>query len=147
MDRWRPAHSDVGGGYQDRRLANIPLLWMAEEAGKAGLKLDEAMLPSGAPRVLDPCAAQHESRLNWSRKDRLTPTIRQIAGAIPEVTFLERLYRPMDADGNLLAPINESLHVSVRQRFGKKVRLLANDADTAGEEAEYRPKNLVPLLT
>src|SRR3712207_1342321 len=39
------AHSDVGGGYQDRRLADIPLLWMAEEARKAGLQLDPEMLP------------------------------------------------------------------------------------------------------
>ncbi|MXP65343.1 DUF2235 domain-containing protein [Roseomonas sp. M0104] len=137
------AHSDVGGGYQDRRLADIPLCWMAEEAANCGLKLDWSMLPDRA--ALNPCAPQHESRLNWSRKDRLTPTIRQIAGAETKVSFYERLYRPMDRDGNPLRPIGESLHPSVESRFGQPVTCLANDGDTTGEAAAYRPKNLLGL--
>ncbi|HEY8611583.1 MAG TPA: DUF2235 domain-containing protein [Roseomonas sp.] len=138
------AHSDVGGGYQDRRLADITLHWMAEEAKAAGLQFDQEMLPQ--PGMLNPLSPQHESRLNWSRKDRLTPTIRQIAGVPAEVTFYERLYRPTDEDGNPLPTINESLHESVRQRFGREVALLANDADREGEKAPYRPANLIPIL-
>ncbi|MGE0223292.1 MAG: DUF2235 domain-containing protein [Acetobacteraceae bacterium] len=140
------AHSDVGGGYQDHRLADIPLLWMAEEAGKAGLRLElEVLRPAGAAPP-DPRAPQHESRLNWSRKDRLTPTIREIMGKTPKVGLLERLYQPMDADGNPVKPINESLHPSVQERFGQEVRLLANNDDTEGEPMPYRPKNLAPLF-
>jgi len=39
-------HSDVGGGYPeiDSGLSKYPLLWMAEEAAKAGLALDLPML-------------------------------------------------------------------------------------------------------
>ena len=35
------AHSNVGGGYVDRRLSDEPLLWMLEKARAAGLALDE----------------------------------------------------------------------------------------------------------
>jgi uncharacterized protein (DUF2235 family) len=140
------AHSDVGGGYQERRLADIPLLWMAEEAAKAGLELDFTMLPQPPQDALDPCAPQHESRQRWSRKDRLTPTIRQVMGRAPDVGALERLYSPMDTEGRPLVPINEGLHPSVGQRFGKQVRLLAGDDDPEGEAMTYRPKNLLPIL-
>lgn len=33
------AHADVGGGYQERRLADITLAWMMQEAAAAGLAL------------------------------------------------------------------------------------------------------------
>jgi uncharacterized protein (DUF2235 family) len=33
-------HSDVGGGYPDRSLSDLPLRWMAKEAQACGLKLD-----------------------------------------------------------------------------------------------------------
>lgn len=138
------AHSDVGGGYTNRHLADIPLAWMAQEAEASGLKLDWTMLPD--PAFQDPLSPQHESRLNWSQKDRLTPTIRQVAGAAVDVSLYERLYRPIDARGVALQPVNESLHPSVRRRFGQRVALLASDADPVGEMAPYRPKNLLRLL-
>jgi uncharacterized protein (DUF2235 family) len=141
------AHSDVGGGYHERNLADIPLLWMAKEAQKAGLQLDWDMLPSRVVGTLDPCAPQHESRLSWSRKDLLTPTIREVAGKAPDVGVFERLYRPMDTDGRPLATINESLHPSVGERFGREVRLLAGDDETTGKVVVYRPKNLLPLFS
>ena len=68
-------------------------------------------------------------------------------GRAPEVGPLERLYRPLDAEGRPLAPINEGVHPSVRERFGREVRLLAGDDDAAGEAMAYRPKNLLPLLS
>jgi uncharacterized protein (DUF2235 family) len=139
------AHSDVGGGYQDRRLADIPLRWMARRAEDAGLKVDWEVLPAAE----DPLAPQHESRLNWSKKDMLTPTIRQIGEQEPDVSFYERLYRPRDSGGNLLPVINESLHPSLRSRFRQPVTVLPNDGITAAEVTErttYEPKNLRPLL-
>lgn len=137
------AHADVGGGYLKRGLADIPLHWMAGEAERAGLSLDWSMLP--APAALDPLAPQHESRLNWSRKDRLTPTIRQIMGTEPELGLLDWLYRPVDDDGNPLRPINESLHPSVLDRVGHEVEILGED-EAVDERQVYRPKNLIPLL-
>jgi hypothetical protein len=134
------AHSDVGGGYQDHRLADIPLRWMADEAKAAGLLLDEHMLPAAA--ALDPLASQHESRLNWSRKDRLTPTIRQVCGYVPQVSVLERLWTPLDGNGKAQTVINEALHPSLRQRLGRPVITLADDSKTTGPQEPYRPKNL-----
>ncbi len=136
------AHSDVGGGYRDHALSDIPLRWMAGEAKAAGLLLDDDMLRGHD----DPLAAQHESRLNWSRKDRLTPTIRQVCGRKPKVTLLERLWTPLDSKGVEQPVINESLHPSLERRFGQDVVTLANDAAEPGDPQPYRPKNLLPLL-
>ncbi len=138
------AHADVGGGYEERRLADIPLRWMADEAIAAGLHLDETTLPQ--PDSLDPLAPQHESRQRWSRKDRLTPTIRQIMDKAPEVGLLERLYRPADGDGRPLQPLAEALHESVRRRFGQTVSILPGHAEGDGESLVYRPANLEPHL-
>jgi uncharacterized protein (DUF2235 family) len=42
---WFPGvHSDVGGGYAERGLANISLRWMLKKAVDAGLDVDEARL-------------------------------------------------------------------------------------------------------
>jgi len=46
--RWfAGAHCDVGGGYEDRRLSDIPLKWMQDRAAACGLVLD----PTGIPKV------------------------------------------------------------------------------------------------
>lgn len=139
------AHSDVGGGYCSRALADIPLLWMAEEAVKTGLQLDTAMLPDR--QSLDACARQHESRQSWSRKDLLTPTIRQVMGGEPKLGLLERLYRSMDNEGRLLTPINESLHPSVGKRFGAPILRLDGDDEASEEQLSYEPKNLAHLFS
>ena len=54
--RWFPGvHSDVGGGYREDEsgLSKIPLIWMIDEAEKAGLRVTESNLDKfahGAPR-------------------------------------------------------------------------------------------------
>ena len=121
------AHSDVGGGYDDRLLAEIPLRWMAEEAQSAGLQLELELLTK--KEDLNPLAAQHESRQGWSLKDKATPTIREIKGAAPAVTFYERLYCSRNKNGNILHSIHESLHDSVLDRFGKQVVTLNGNDD------------------
>ncbi len=72
------AHSDVGGGYPDHGLSDIPLLWMVDRATRAGLAFQEDAFIREAPpasgadaedavrsctRVMpDPSAELHESR-------------------------------------------------------------------------------------
>jgi uncharacterized protein (DUF2235 family) len=138
------AHSDIGGGYRNRLLAEIPLRWMAQEAVNAGLKLELELLTH--EKDLDPCAAQHESRMGWSRKDRLTPTIRQINGAVPNVSLYERLYRPVDREGNAVKAINEYLHSSVSKRFRQQIVSLNGDEDQSGNAITYEPKNLAAAI-
>src|SRR3954451_8570223 len=50
-------HSDVGGGYPDRGLAEIALRWMADRAGGCGL----ALQPAGEQTQPDPFGPAHDS--------------------------------------------------------------------------------------
>jgi uncharacterized protein (DUF2235 family) len=62
-------HADVGGGYPDDALALTPLLWMASEAKKRGLRF-MSHLNEGSPGAIPalwlerstPCAPAHDSR-------------------------------------------------------------------------------------
>jgi uncharacterized protein (DUF2235 family) len=139
-------HSDVGGGYKDRGLADIPLAWMAKRAELNGLKLDwnGGLLPD--PAVLDPLAPMHDSRAGWSSKDRLTPTIRRVLEKDAKVSLFERLYAPRDSDGNILPTINESLHISVTRRFGAEGLVSQNDDDGSRVSETYSPKNLTMIF-
>ncbi|SFH06569.1 DUF2235 domain-containing protein [Ensifer sp. OV372] len=135
------SHGDVGGGYVDRSLADIPLVWMAEKAQACGLVIDWDMLP----KELDIYAPHHDSRAGWSFKDRLTPTFRQICEKPFKVDYYETLYRPRD-EGGFLRTINESLHQSVIDRYGRMALFSPNDDPTARMQQLYRPRNLGPLF-
>jgi hypothetical protein len=52
-------HSDVGGGYPDRALADITLLWMADRAAEQGLALERRGLVDPDPP--DPDGMLHDS--------------------------------------------------------------------------------------
>ena len=45
------AHADVGGGYADRRLSDLTLRWMQEQAIAAGLVIDPGQIPLPDPTV------------------------------------------------------------------------------------------------
>jgi hypothetical protein len=45
-------HSDVGGGFQETGLSDIPLLWMAAQAHRHGLRLDPGVLGAEGPRTM-----------------------------------------------------------------------------------------------
>jgi uncharacterized protein (DUF2235 family) len=137
-------HSDVGGGFVDRALADSPLVWMAKKAEADGLAIDWKALPD--PAQLDPLASQHDPRQGWSAKDRLTPTYRCICEKMFEVSPFEALYRPLGDDGKPLPTIGEAINSSVVARFSKPAR--ASDDDAAGKASMqvYQPKNLKPLF-
>lgn len=47
--RWFPgAHSDVGGGYPDRRLSDLGLRWMQDKAAEAGMGVAKVAVPADA---------------------------------------------------------------------------------------------------
>jgi hypothetical protein len=72
-------HSDVGGGYSDPGLAEIPLLWMVERARECGLAfasdhflvatdgIDPEQRHLGAKIAPDALGAMHESRKGFYR--------------------------------------------------------------------------------
>ncbi|MFM7334848.1 MAG: hypothetical protein ACKO1H_10625 [Tabrizicola sp.] len=120
---------------------------MIDRAKKAGLQVDETtpgLLPTKA--ALDVLAPTHDSREGWSAKDRLTPTIRRICETDIPVTPFERLYRPQGPNGKALKTINEKLHWSVVERFGKDGFTSPEDMVKSRKKAKYAPKNLTPLF-
>lgn len=62
-------HSDVGGGYPEHGLSDIPLQWMIDKARGAGLKFDSAALQAH-PLQPDPHGLLHNSKTGLYR---LTP--------------------------------------------------------------------------
>ena len=137
----------MGGGYFDRELADIPLLWMIDRAKVAGLQVDDAtpgLLPSAdAINVLGPT---HDPREGWSVKDRLTPTIRSVCERNVAVDIMERLYRPLGRNRKPLKTINEQVHWTVAERYGKAVLTSPKDKIASRKTLRYAPKNLTPLV-
>jgi len=137
-------HSDVGGGYVDRILADIPLVWMARKAEADGLAMDWSVLPD--PAALLPLASQHDARKGWSVKDRLTPTLRCVCEKTFPVNFNETLYAPLGDDMTPLPTIGEALHTSVIARYQQQAGQSDDDAKCTSTKAMYAPRNLALLF-
>jgi hypothetical protein len=86
--------------------------------------------------------------------DRIRPTWRviraQLGGGAFDESLLDHLrdhvYAPVDEHGKPLAAINESIHASVIQRYGKAALACADDATGDSRQADWRPKNLTPFF-
>ncbi|WP_426424158.1 DUF2235 domain-containing protein [Bradyrhizobium genosp. A] len=139
------AHSDVGGGYNTRSLADIPLVWMAKQAEKAGLSLDWTCLPD--PTMLSPTSASHDSSSGLFALDRYHPTIRQIGTKNGSVKFNESLYRALDENGQPVATINEAIHRSVLTRYAGQAQICSDDDKGVCSLAAYTPENLAPFFS
>jgi uncharacterized protein (DUF2235 family) len=101
-------HSDVGGGYPDPALSEIPLLWIAERARACGLVLKPDHLVVGGDTI-------DES----SRRNGIEVAPDPGGGKHDSMTTFYRLLRPLDRelrarDGE---PINASLASSVKLRY------------------------------
>jgi uncharacterized protein (DUF2235 family) len=137
-------HSDVGGGYVSRRLADIPLWWMVRQAQAEGLYFDERCLPD--PATLQPLEMQHDSSHGLFALNHLVPTFRTICGKTFAVPPYQRLYAPVDASGHPVVPINESIHQSVIDRYTHQAGFCTNDDAGQATQAAYTPKNLAPVF-
>jgi hypothetical protein len=137
------AHADVGGGYDTRKLADIPLRWMADKARAAGLVLDQDMLPRSAD--LDALAPRHDSSAGLFAFNRIMPTVRAVCGQVFEVPFNQKLYLPTDENRRRLPVINELVHRSVLDRWGKTCGVFDHDEGDQHSKA-YRPANVAALL-
>jgi uncharacterized protein (DUF2235 family) len=106
---WFPGvHSDVGGGYPEAGLSDIALQWMLEKAQSCNLDFDNIALNP------NPLAAMHETYKGF-------------------YTLQHKLNRPIDKVEPNEGNTNESLHLSVLERY-------KNDKS-------YRPKNLEDYLS
>jgi uncharacterized protein (DUF2235 family) len=100
-------HSDVGGGYPDPALSEIPLLWMAERAVECGLALKE-----------DHLAIQAESSDEAKRRDGIHLVPDDSCKLHNSMSFFYWLLRPLDrkftsVDG---VPINATVASSIGAR-------------------------------
>ncbi|CAA2160902.1 hypothetical protein MBRA_06057 [Methylobacterium brachiatum] len=137
------AHADVGGGYNTRTLADIPLVWMARKAEAAGLAIDWDCLPKGQ---LDAGAPAHDSSSGLFALDHFRPTLRRIGERPCEAAFNESLYVAQDENGRPVQAINQAVHRSVIDRYGKPAQLCTNDESGACSSAIYQPKTLLPYF-
>jgi hypothetical protein len=117
---WFPGvHSDVGGGYGERKISDLSLGWMLDKARAAGLALDPEVSAAIALDP-DPLAPLHDSKKGLYKATR----------GIDRPIGLEP--RAGAQDGPPIADGTQSLHPSVLARW---------DAD-----AGYRPANLADYL-
>ena len=105
-------HSDVGGGYPDESLSYVSLLWMMEEAEKAGLRTLQGHQGSFSrwPRA----GPIHDSRKGVAAYYRYQP--RRIAAWLHPPDPSTRILQDPDAKGHgLLTHVR--LHHSVIERI------------------------------
>lgn len=136
------AHADVGGGYADRTLADVPLLWMADRAAGHGLNLDRSCLPDAG----NPLGTMHDSSSGVFLVNRVSPTYREMCGRPAEVSFYERVYRPTGPDHQPLVVLNEAVHSSVSLRWGKQVRSESTSFPKSGRTIAYQSINAAAVL-
>jgi uncharacterized protein (DUF2235 family) len=111
------AHSNVGGGYANDDLAQIPLAWMQAKAIASGLSFRNTIKLSGQEVLCDPRDSYGEF----------------LRGFWKVIKLGQRHHRPIDAaprpvKGGTSTPVNQVIDKSVFQRWR--------------EVAAYRPKNL-----
>jgi uncharacterized protein (DUF2235 family) len=139
------AHSDIGGGYNTRTLADIPLVWMAKQAEAAGLALDWKCLPD--PQTVNPLAPSHDSSSGLFALDRYHPTIRAIGSKKLSVKFNESLYEALDENGKLTTTVNEAVHRSVVIRYAGNAQVCSDDGNGVCAIEPYKPENLSPYFS
>jgi len=112
------AHADVGGGYANGLLAQLPLKWIMSKAALHGLAFDDEVVIDGAESE----ATIHDSfaEMGW--------------GAYKAIKLGRRFYRsvgrpPIVEGTTTTTTINETIDASVFQRWRR--------------DGAYRPRNLV----
>lgn len=153
---WFPGcHADVGGGYRETGLSDISLNWMAQRVqAYTGLTfVQQGQSPELDKKCLalttrpDPYAAQHSETtgaiFGWSRVLPYIRLIEQSSDAIPPLRrkLLGHLRTSHVPEGEYV--VGESVHGSVRQRYGSQVSVLE-----AGQSRMmvYKPRNLAAIL-
>ena len=140
---WFPGvHSNIGGSYLDARLSDITLDWMIKRVSNlTDLEFDEQYMAQHIGP--DSLGDGIDSRTTLYKDSVVYPYQRLINQIIPtgsavgdwfRKTFpsLDRRNIPPDR----LIPINEMLHISALERWGRSV---VHDSQ---HEVRYRPSNL-----
>lgn len=116
------AHADVGGGYENGMLAQLPLNWLMQKATKHGLTFKGNLL-------LD--SEEIRSPIHNSFKEMAFGLYRLFHFFIPYYRTIGAA--PTEKEGKVTTTINETIDASVFERWRKM--------------PSYRPKNLVRWAT
>ena len=92
-------HSDIGGGYLERGLSSIALVWMMEKAATAGLRLREGWRDG---IVENPLGTMHESR------DKFWKLWQPAPRTIPEGAKIHRSVQTRMSGGEYHPPLPDS---------------------------------------
>jgi Uncharacterized alpha/beta hydrolase domain (DUF2235) len=111
---------------------------------KDRLALDWACLPDH--QTLAPTAPSHDSSSGFFALDGYRPTYRVIGGKAFSTAFNEVLYTAVDENNHPVQTINERVHRSVVNRYGKPAQACSDDDKGVCAIAPYSPKNLAPLF-
>ena len=121
-------HSDVGGGYDDKKLADIALDWMLQEMAEAGLDL-RSFFESAAdfdPRALGPA---HDSMSPGHKLLHMLPSI-------------DSYWRPIGGEQRLREEPSATPVPGEGLSWAVLDRIAAPHAPSASGDTPYRPKNL-----
>lgn len=111
------SHSNVGGGYPDDSLSNVPLKWMVTESERFGLRFDEPAL-AALTRASSPYGKMYDSRAGFGAFYRYSP--RRLDLAIDKhgsAIFLPKIHHSvidrMILGPDSYAPLNLPSHFSI----------------------------------
>ena len=134
--RWFPgAHGDVGGGYKDRKLANISLLWMAKEVDTIGVELNWEYLRENGYSI------NPDDNFKGLQTDTLSLKV-----GCGDLTW-EKIGHFLFEKSKYIRPIaitslDESIDDSALKRFGAEINIDGKE----GIPTKYVPENLHKIL-
>lgn len=136
--RWFPGvHSDIGGGYPETEsaLSKLPLIWMVEEAVKAGLRITKANL-----RHLAYGEPSNDGEHEYVPPSSMGPMHKSLMGAWWALEFLPKSvkYREWQRRSSLgfYLPYSEPRVVGAGHVIDQSIR------ERVQGDATYRPVNL-----
>jgi len=116
MQVWFPgAHSDVGGGYPEAKLAEAPLHWMSDEARLCGLNVNLGAGRLAKPRIL------HQDRsgnaltgeaAKWKFGEGPRKALSEFPAFAADSQLLESLFVHQTACADLLYPVGDPLFLN-----------------------------------
>jgi uncharacterized protein (DUF2235 family) len=96
-------HSNVGGGYPDDAMSHVPLLWIVDNAQRAGLRLNQAVV-NEYRQTASAYGRMYDSRAWLSSYYRYAP--RKVESYRNSVVIDESVYLRMANSGDQYAPIS-----------------------------------------
>jgi uncharacterized protein (DUF2235 family) len=140
------SHANIGGGFKDCALSDIALLWLAERmAQTTGLAVDlEHLRKTSKPDPLGELVSPTSDGIY--RVSYVLPFVRLIQQNRKGVSAFRRAFLGNWRTSLLPAgevAINESIHSSALERFGKRAPLRRGEAVT---RQRYKPRTLRAVL-